>query len=368
MSHASSSPDYVVADGTEYKNILIVRTDRIGDVVLSLPLVEVLRKNFPPAHITFLARTYTRDIVEGQPGVDAVALYDEEGKPKSFFRMFSELRRPKYDLAVVAFPRFRIALLLRLAGVTTRVGTGYRWYSFLFNERVFEHRKNAAKHEFEFNLSLAQRLGCRISPGTTPHLHVDVDATRVATEERKRLGLSAGRSFVVLHPGSGGSARDWSPANFRALAIRFRELGWKVVVTGAMGEEELVRTVTNDTGSEIVSSVGRLSLKELAAFIKSANLFVSNSTGPLHIAAGVGTPVIGFYPPIVACSPQRWGPVTEKKIVFVPDNAHCRLCHGEPCRGNICMDQINVEQVVQAAMKLIKKRSRGKPRTIAVYS
>jgi ADP-heptose:LPS heptosyltransferase len=94
-------------------------------------------------------------------------------------------------------------------------------------------------------------------------------------------------------------------------------------------------------------------LKELAAFIGSARLFISNSTGPLHIAAAVGTPVIAFYPPIRECSQRRWGPLTEKKMLFTADNALCERCKGGPCQGNDCMDQITVDRVVQAARKLL---------------
>jgi heptosyltransferase III len=352
--------DASVADGPalNYNNILIVRTDRIGDVVLTLPMIQVLRKNFPLAKISFLVRSYTRDIVEGQPGLNAVLLYDDAGKLKSLWTLFFEVRDAKFDLAIVAFPRFRVALLLWLSRVKMRVGSGYRWYSFFFNNRVYEHRKTAEKHEFEYNLSLLSELGCDVDPGVKPIFAIHADALIKASNERKRLGLTSGDIVAILHPGSGGSARDWSPKNFSLLAQKFAALGWKVVITGAKEEEEMVRSVVVNSGVSTSFSVGNLSLGELAAFISLADLFVSNSTGPLHIAAAVGTPVIAFYPPIVACSPQRWGPVTEKKILFVPEVSQCELCHGSPCRSNVCMDQIDVEQVVDAAIQLVKREKK----------
>jgi heptosyltransferase-3 len=344
----------------KYKNILIVRTDRIGDVVLTLPMIRVLRKNFPLAQISFFARSYTNEIVEGQPGLVRVILYDEEGAQKRFLPMLFELRRADFDLALVAFPRFRIALLLWLSGIKTRVGSGYRWYSLLFNKRVFEHRKTAERHEFEYNLTLLRELGCEVDPEIVPNLAIKQEALTIASEERKRLGVSSKDVLVILHPGSGGSARDWSPDNFASLAFKFANLGWKVVVTGAKGEEKLVRRVVDGSGTMIGSSVGVLSLKGLAAFISFADLLVANSTGPLHIAAAVGTPVIGFYPPIIACSPQRWGPIIQNRILFVPECAQCELCHGVTCRSNVCMDQIKVQDVVDAAQKLVKKKIRNR--------
>lgn len=353
----------------KYKNILIVRTDRIGDVVLTLPLIQVLRKNYPDARITFLVRSYTKDVVEGQPDLDEVILYDEEGSRKRFFAMAFELRRSNFDLAIVAFPRFRVALLLLLAGVTTTVGSGYRWYSFLFTDRVLEHRKTAQKHEFEFNLSLARKIGCLIGPEDIPYLMVQERAREAAIQERKRLGLSTKDGLVILHPGSGGSARDWSATNFGTLAGRLADLGWKVVVTGATGEEGLVNQVIKESGNRAYSSVGRMSLAQLVAFIAFADLLAANSSGPLHIAAALGIPVIGFFPPIVACSVERWGPVTQKKVVFVPDRTKCPLCKGDVCRSNVCMDQISVEQVVDALRQLVgRKKVSKKPRNVLVNS
>ena len=357
-----------VADGQalKYKNILIVRTDRIGDVVLTLPLVRVLRREYPLARISFLIRTYTKDVVEGQAGVDGIVLYDDGEAPKHFRTLLSELRRSKFDLALVAFPRFRVALLLWLSGVRTRVGSGYRWYSFLFNKRVYEHRKTAEKHEFEYNHSLIRSLGCRASSDDRPRITLSPESIRAADFERKRLHISDKEIVAILHPGSGGSARDWSGANFGLLARELSTLGWTIVVSGARGEETLVHQVVEGSGGIARPSVAILSLKELAAFIKAADLFVSNSTGPLHIAAAVETPVIGFYPPITACSPRRWGPVTDQKAVFVPERNRCELCHGAPCRGSVCMEQIKVQDVVNAAKRLVKKRKSKRPSKFSV--
>ncbi len=342
---------------SDTKNILVVRTDRIGDVVLTLPVAEILRSAYPDAIITFLARSYTHDILVGQKGIDRIILYDEQGTAKPLGNLIAELRGGEFDFAVVCYPRFRIALALLLAGVRIRIGTGFRWYSFLFNRRVYEHRKTAQKHEFEFNVSLLKPLGLAVSSAPVPVLAVTDDARRTAQQERRRLGLSDKDSFIVLHPGSGGSARDWSPANFRILALELTGIGFKIVVTGAQGEEKLVESVVHGTKSSVKASVGKLGLLEYAAFVKLSDLFISNSTGPLHIAAAVGTPVIGFYPPILACSPSRWGPVTKRKIVFVPDRTQCTLCRGGECRGNVCMDQIQVANVISAVRTLIPKRA-----------
>jgi heptosyltransferase-3 len=114
-----------------------------------------------------------------------------------------------------------------------------------------------------------------------------------------------------------------------------------------------VQRVAQNAGEGVRSLVSTLKLKEFAALIQTAKLFIANSTGPLHIAAAVGTPVIGFFAPVRVMSPKRWGPLTDQKKIFVPDPAQCSRCKGDECQGNDCMEQITVEQVLEASLKLI---------------
>lgn len=336
------------------QHILVVRTDRIGDVVLSLPMISVLKANFPSARIAMLLRSYTKELAEGQPGLDAILLYDEHGTLKPFWVMRSELRRSRFDMVILAYPTFRLALLMLFAGIPVRVGTGYRWYSLLLNRRVYEHRKTAEKHELEYNCSLLTRIGATVERYEKPRLVLSDQHRRAAAHVRSELGLLPSDRVLVLHPGSGGSARDWSPSNFAQLGRAMIQKGYRVIVTGGPGEEALVQRVVREAGEGVQPLVNRLSLNALAAFLQTVDLFISNSTGPLHIAAAVGTPVIGFYPPIRACSPLRWGPYTEKKTVFVPDPRACPRCHGKPCRGNACMDLITVSEVLQSAEQMLR--------------
>lgn len=341
------------------QNILVVRTDRIGDVVLSLPMIAALRSRFPEVKITFLLRSSTHELAEGQPGLDRIMRYDEDsGSLKSFRSMLDELRKARFDAVVVTYPTFRLARLMYLAGIPIRVGTGYRWYSFLFNRRVYEHRKTAEKHEAEYNLSLLRMLDCHPTDPPRPAIVIGHEAEHRASEVIRGLGLDS-RPFVILHPGSGGSARDWKPERFGALAARLANDGTAVLVTGGPGEEALVRGILAATGFTAKALPQSLPLSALAAVIRRASVFVSNSTGPLHIAAAVGTPVVAFYPPIRQCSSDRWGPLTERKVVFEPLSADCPRCKGGPCEADECMDLVSVEDVGNAVKSLMAEPSRG---------
>ena len=333
------------------QNILVIRTDRIGDVILTLPTIEALKQNFPGARVAMLLNSYTAGLVEG---IADALIYHGETAPKPFFEMLVELRLARFDAAVVAFPRFRIALLLWLAGIPIRVGTGYRWYSFLFNKKIFEHRKAAEKHEAEYNLSLLKGLGCAIPSKPTAKIIISEQERKTASNIRQSMGITDADRLVLLHPGSGGSARDWKSDNFALLAAELKKRGFYVVITGGKSETHLVQSVAQAAGEGVKSFVSSLSLKEFAAFIQTAKLFVANSTGPLHIAAAVQTPVIGFYAPVRVMSPERWGPLTDKKVIFVPDPAQCPRCQGGECQGNDCMRQITVKQVLEAALTLVR--------------
>jgi heptosyltransferase III len=317
-------------------------------------MVVALKAQYPAVSVSFLVRTYTRDLVAYDPGIHRVLTSDAGGAAKSFWSLVRELRQARFDAAVVASPTLRTALLVRCAGIPIRVGTGYRWYSALFNRRVYEHRKTAAKHEAEFNVSLLSALGVQTSAPVRAVLTVPDSARQAAERIRRSKGFGPADQVVVLHPGSGGSARDWRAENFGRLARKLSEAGARVIVTGGRGEEALVARACKASGLTLATSVGEMDLLTLAAFLSSASLFVSNSTGPLHIAAAVGIPVIGFYPPIIQCSPRRWGPLAERKVIFEADATHCVRCKGGPCQGDDCMEMISVEDVAEAARGLLQ--------------
>jgi ADP-heptose:LPS heptosyltransferase len=339
------------------RKILLIRTDRIGDVMLSLPMLPLIKEQFPLASITVMVQSYTRELVDGHSCVDDVLIYDAPTSVSSFLAWARMLRRRGFDAVILPYPRFRLSLLAYAAGIPLRIATGYRWYSFLFTHKIFEHRKDARHHELEYNLHLLSVMGIDSSAKKiTFELPQSADAEKTVSAFLSANRIAPGESFAVLHPGSGGSARDWSAGKFSALGNRLQsDMGLKIVVTGGAQEARLVHQVCGSIQPTPASSAGEFSLTELAALVKRARLFVSNSTGPLHIAAAVGTPVAAFYPPIRQCSPTRWGPWTDKKIIFEGNNRTCPLCKGGPCRSDVCMNQITVDTVEEGIKLLLQE-------------
>lgn len=337
------------------ERILLVRTDRLGDVVLTLPMLPVIRSAFPRAHLALLLTRYTGEIVVGNPYVDELIWYGNEGDVVPFRTMVREIRERRFDAVIVARPTPRLAWLVYRAGIPLRIGTGYRYYSMLFNRRVFEHRSDAKRHEVEYNLNLLRELGCPVETSPEFLINIPVEAERAVKTCLQSLGATPGKEFAILHPGSGGHARDWSAGNFGLLAEKLtRERGLQVFVTGGKGEEQIVAEVVRTSGGKAVSLAGMFSLKELAALIRNARVFVSNSTGPLHMAVAVGTPVVGMYPRQTAMSAARWGPYTDRKRVLIPQGPDdCAGCSGRGGERCTCMDKITVEEVYQATVDLL---------------
>ncbi|MBN1895469.1 glycosyltransferase family 9 protein, partial [bacterium] len=148
----------------ELQRILVVRTDRMGDLLLTLPAVTAIRRKFPGAFLAMLVHSSMRELAEHCPDLDAVIT---DGPGDSGWRRFpsfvEKIRKERFDAALIMHPTFRLAAAMLLAGVRRRIGTAYRFYSFLFNRPIREHRKYASRHEAEFNLSLAADLGADIS-------------------------------------------------------------------------------------------------------------------------------------------------------------------------------------------------------------
>ncbi len=347
---------------TAPEKILVVRTDRLGDVILTLPLVSALRRGFPRAHIALLLRRYTGSIVEGHRDVDEILWCDDAEGDIPFFALLLRLRRERFDAAIAVYPRLRMAVLLFLSGIPVRIGSGYRFYSVLFNRRVYEHRKDARRHELEYNLNLLRPLG--VEP---PELGGEAEFGIVVPEASgarvgailSSAGVGQGSAFVVLHPGTGKSAREWPRARMAELGRRIgRDLGMPVVITGTAAEAGLVHGLAAEIGPFAVPLAGTLSLKELAALLRRAAVWIGNSTGPLHLAVAVGTPVVGLYPQLRPMSARRWGPYTRRSRVHVPEKPEdCRECERDPDGICACMESITVDSVLTSV-----KAMRTEPR------
>lgn len=338
--------------------ILLVRTDGIGDVLLSVPLAQALKEEGACEEVWLLTRNYTREAGENHPNIDGVLTTDNaQGTPYEFGELMKRIKSKSFDAAILLYPRFTFALMLALAGIPIRAGTGYRWFSFLFTHRIYEHRKKNEKHELEYNLSLLRALG--ITAERAPlSFSVPELADRAIDRMLREMHIDDSLPIVVIHPGSGGSALEWPLEHYAGLAERLEKPGvLRIVVTGGPKEEVLLARFKEICRAPLTYIYPGLTLSELGALLKRASLVLTNSTGPLHLAVAVGTEVIGMYPPIMQCSPKRWGPYGKMNSVIVPQcrefKSRKEMLHTLPD----CMRLISVDQVyAMAAEKLNLER------------
>lgn len=329
------------------KRILIVRTDRLGDVILSMPVAAAMKRAYPEAQLTLLCRKISEDIGLRNPDIDRTLTIDHpDGIDRMFFQLVGMIKRENFDCAIIVHPTLSLALLTAAARIPVRIGTGYRYYSFLFNKRHYEHRKESIKHEVEYNLGLLKVLNISVE---TPEFRFCITEEDKEAAEKKisEIGIDVKKGFCVVHPGSGGSAMDW-PLRFFAITCEMisRDLKLNVIVTWGPNENHIVNRLREETSCDIWSFDEVLSLPVLGAVLQKAQFLLAPSTGILHFAYMVGTSVIGLYPPVRHESPVRWGPYGLKDSVLVPDIKDCPDCKGKPCRKLSCMELITPAMAV----------------------
>lgn len=342
-------------DKTGWKKIVVFRTDRLGDLILSMPVVEALKAALPDARIDLFVNPYTAPLARFQRHVSDV-VPDVYPGVRGLRTLTRFLKSQRYDLAIHLFPVSRLALATFRAGVPVRAGTIYRYFSFLFNRRIRLRRWEAGMHERDLNLKLIEGMGIpvrQVSAGLEiPNRFRDEVLHLLAAQGIR----SDGQGFVVIHPGSGESSLNWPAEHFGELGKAILKRGIPVVLTGSDGDRPVVDRVKASMGEVGSDLCGQLDLERLAALLGIASLVVSNSTGPLHLADALGTKVIGLYSPYLAAAPHRWGPYGQPENVFVPDGMECRHCFWEKCEHYNCLATILPETVLARAMELLAAR------------
>jgi heptosyltransferase-3 len=340
------------------KRYVVVRTDRIGDLILALPVAQAIKDSEPGAEVHYLVSPQTAEIAGACPCIDGVIVYDEAWKGRGRFRdLVRDLRHLKPETAVVLRPTFRTALACLLAGIQRRAGTAYRYYSLMFTDRVREHRRFAQKHELEFNLNILKAVLDVKGQVYRPRIEVDTDARRFAEQALIRISLSA-KGFVVMHPGSRGSARNLPlEAYARVADLIERRYNVKVLVTAGSDEIEVVDEMDRLRAGRSLRLTDIPRLLDLAAVIEKSRLFISGSTGPMHIAAAVGVPTLSFFSPVRSCSPRRWGPLGEANAVIMPPVPECPTCKGDTCEYFDCMERIEPDRIAEALEALLGGRA-----------
>ncbi|HTR81790.1 MAG TPA: glycosyltransferase family 9 protein [Bacteroidota bacterium] len=338
-----------------HRRILIIRPDRIGDVVLTTPLVRSLRQSFPDSYLAMMVHPSNRPLLENNPRIDEILTDDPTGNDKGregFWKQVSALRQKKFDTGLMPFPRERHAWMMFLGGIRTRVGVGHKIYQMLtLTQSVSRHKYIPLRHEADYMLDLGRKIGAA-SDNVKPEIFLTEAGKKRAHEYLVSQGIAFQKPLIGVNPLSRGSSPNWTPERYHNLIERL--LPRFNVVINLEPHDEKGRAHFADLekrGAVILMQT----LREHMASLSQLSLLISSSTGSMHIAAALNIPTVSLFCPLTACSPLLWGPLGNRSEVLLPGEGYCQTrCPGNP---KICpLEDIEISQVVERAEALARQK------------
>ncbi|MDP8299918.1 MAG: lipopolysaccharide heptosyltransferase II [Candidatus Tantalella remota] len=344
---------------TDPENIIILRTDRIGEVLLSTVVVDAVKGESPDARITFATSGYSKPIVEGRTDIEEVMVVDVPEKKGWFagsLALAKRLREKRFDAAIILNPHKALHLACFLAGIPVRVGLNRKW-GFLLTSSILDERYTGEKHEIEYALDVLGPLGITAEP-SSPRLEIDDSAQSYADALLKEKGNSSKKALIAVHPGSSNPAKIWPHERYEGLIRKIAaEMDCDVAVLGSGDEKELVAQIVRESDAGAIDLSGKLDLRQLAAVLNRATVFIGNDNGPMHMAAALGVPVMAIFGrDIPGVSPRRWRPWGDKNVVF-HEPPGCDPCVDTECPYEYkCLKAITVDAVFDAVKKTVNSR------------
>jgi lipopolysaccharide heptosyltransferase II len=347
----------------EAARVLAVRLDALGDVVMTGPALRALKAARPGRRLTLLTSPAGAAAARLLPGVDGVIVYDAPWMKATPARadagpdigMIARLAARRFDAAAIftvySQSPLPAALLCFLAGIPRRLAHCHENpYQLLTDWIADPEPAGGIRHEVRRQLDLVGTVGCRVAD---ERLALDVPsavAARVAAL-CDDLGLSGAGPWVAVHPGGTAPSRRYPPEHFGEVVRGLSVAGVAVVLTGAADEQPLVRAVQHAAGVPTRSLAGRLGVAELAAILARARVLVSNNTGPVHVAAAVGTPVVDLY---AQTNPQHTPWSVAHRVLF--HDVPCKYCYKSVCpQGHHdCLRRVAPASVVAATLELLE--------------
>ena len=326
------------------KKVVLIRTDKIGDLISSLCCDEMIPADFQASWILSKGMSWLAEhAVPGRTHFEV----DLNSPWKSFSAVLRYLRQEKPEALIHLQGPWWIPLAAWMAGVPARGGRRSQWFSFLFLNRGFrQSRRESNRHEAEYNQDLVENFFSR------PHRPLPPLQLAIPRSSRwmEQWGLSP-RSYVVVHPGMAGSALNWPPEFYEQLVERLNS-AHKVVLTGTRADREMTENLrmTFSQHKNVTDLSEQLSPVEWMHVLKNAKVVIGPSTGVVHVAASLGAKVLGLYSPVQVQNVTRWGPRGLHVLTMTP-KVQCpgvRACLGVNCEQYSCMKLVTPGQVLEA--------------------
>ena len=367
---------------TEFSRILLIKPSAVGDVIHALPVLVKLRQRYPRAQIDWMLTPQNAELVKDHPALSNVVLFARQAyarpwrdlsSPVDFVEMLGRLRGANYDLVIDLHGQFRSGAFALVTAAPTRIGFDRPRKRVInasrkMSDHAIRHAWKGARegawvaythripiptldaHAIDRYMWLGEMLGFEDGP---PDMTVPVSReARERVEEMLREHGLGGRPLLLLTPGTVWETKHWLPANFAAVGRHFMQLGWDVVLAGAPRDREACAAVLRNCPGA-VDLCGKTKLPDLAALVARAGLCVTNDSGPMHLAAALGTPLVAIFGPT---DPVWVGPYGKPESV-VRVGLECSPCYLRKLRecpyDHACMRQVTAEMVIERAKQVL---------------
>ena len=345
-------PSALSAQRSVFKRVLVRGPNWIGDAVMCEPAIAALRRLFPHAELTLLVKPAVAELFTGHPAVSQILVYEDRGQHAGLagkWRLANELRRCRFDLAILFQNAFEAALLAFFAGIPRRYGYATDGRRLLLSDPVPRPGRGAISHQVEYYLGMLRPLGCE-EQAVPPRLVLAREEEAAMAKRLAESGVKSTDLLIGLNPGSTyGGAKRWLPERFAETADRLAgQFNATVLIVGARGEEALAQAIAEQIRARTVVLSGKTSVRELMAAVKRCAVFVTNDTGPMHVAAAFGVPVVAVFGPTDWRTTAPFG--TDHALVRQP--VDCSPCLLRECPiDHRCMTRVTVDDVFAAAKR-----------------
>ena len=308
------------------KRILIVRTDKVGDVVMITPMIRELKKKFPDSFVGTLTSENTADILMNNPYLD-VSITDDM-KKGSFGKVVKEIRSHKFTDGLLVMPTERAAYQMFLAGIKNRIGVGKKLYEVItFMKSVSRNNYIPLRHEADYCMDLARALGV-VTDDLIPEIFLTEIELKEGGEILSGLGCNMDSEKIIVHTGSGNSSRNWSEDKYMNLIkeiIKIKPNAYIILTAKEMSGDfqDCIRKLNSEKIINAAVSIKRL--RDLIKIIGNADVLIASSTGPLHIASALKVKTIGLYCHRAMNCAKHWGALGNKAVNIEVRRENCDL-------------------------------------------
>ena len=340
-------------DHTTIKKVLVVAPNWLGDAVLAMPAIAGVRGIFPASRITVLGLPHICELFKESPYADQRLIYSD-----TLLSTVRDIKNEKFDLAILFPNSFRTAFMVYLARIPLRCGYSRDGRGFMLNMAIRVDARTKELSQTEYYMNIVNYVIPLKPPlekggkGGFEWLHTSQEETQHANKILKNYNIPSGSLIIGINPGAAyGSAKRWYPERFArvssALVTRYKAT---VIIFGSQQELGIAAEIEDLSGVPVINMAGKTNIRELMALIKQCTVFITNDSGPMHIAAALNVPVVAIFG---STDPEKTGPMGDGNIIIRKD-ADCSPCFKRKCPTDLrCMDMIKVEDVMDGVERIL---------------